>query len=226
MFEYRVTKYDPAHRDSAGRYLLDEWTAFSDVGKTVALAEYEAVERAYIDVALAFMTEAGIADLFVANLENAKRVTLPFAAGAKLSHPQLRVAFQLVLREQCWCRFLHDTIAFVHFGWDYYMYVATPRDCPNAKQLASDRALFVESCPSPYPTLKTIKLAPIPSATPELAAELKAEFRWLSLPPDILRMLRGDTPINVVEHLRPQYVQEFTNKLDSLGLTYLVTDDD
>lgn len=150
MFEYRVTKYDPAHRDSAGRYLLDEWTAFSDVGKSVTLAEYEAFERSYIDVALAFMSEAGIANLLVANLKNAKRATLPLVDGVELNHAELRIAFRLVLREECWCRFLHQTSAFVHFGWDYYMYVATPRDCPNAKRLASERALFVEPCLSPY----------------------------------------------------------------------------
>ena len=154
MFEYRVTKYDPAHRDSTGRYLLpEEWTAFSDVGKTVTLDEYEAFERSYIDVAFAFIAEAGIANLSVANLENARRVALPFVDGARLEQNQLRIAFQLVLREECWCRFIHETGSFVHFGWNYYMYIATHRDCPGAKRLASERALFVEPFCSPYRVL-------------------------------------------------------------------------
>jgi hypothetical protein len=33
MIEYRVTKYDPAHRDSTGVYFRDEWTSVSDIGR-------------------------------------------------------------------------------------------------------------------------------------------------------------------------------------------------
>ena len=95
MFEFRVTKYDPTHRDREGRYLLDEWTAFSDVGSKVDLAEYERVERSYIDVALAFMAEASVASLSVANLENPQQVALPFARDAHLHETELRTAFQL-----------------------------------------------------------------------------------------------------------------------------------
>ena len=155
MFEYRVTKYDPTHRDPAGRYLVDEWTAFSDVGKKVDFVEYERFERSYVDVALAFMAEAGVTSLSVANLENPRQVALPFVHGAQLHEAELRTAFQLVLREECWCRFVHPSGAFVHFGYDYYMYVATPRDCPDAKCLAGKRTLFVEPFRSPYQDLET-----------------------------------------------------------------------
>jgi len=155
MFEYRVTKYDPARRDPDGRYLLDEWTAFSDVGGKVDLAEYEQVERCYIDVALAFLSEAGISTLSVANLENPQQVALPFVVGAQLQAAELRTAFQLVLREVCWCRFLHPNGAFVHFGYDYYIYVATPHECLEAKRLATTGNLFVEPFHSPYKDLKT-----------------------------------------------------------------------
>jgi hypothetical protein len=155
MFEYRVTKYDPTRRDPEGRYLFDEWTAFSDVGRKVDLAEYEQFERSYIDVALAFMAEAGISALSVADLENPQHVALPFVGGAQLHEAELRTAFRLVLREECWCRFLHPNGAFVHFGYDYYMYVATPHDCLEAKRFANRRNLFVEPFRSPYQDLDT-----------------------------------------------------------------------
>jgi len=32
--KYRITKYNPMNRDANGAYLLNEWTSFSDIGKT------------------------------------------------------------------------------------------------------------------------------------------------------------------------------------------------
>jgi hypothetical protein len=150
MYEYRVTKYDPSRRDREGRYLHDEWTAFSDVGNKVNFDVYDRVEQSYIDVALAFMSEARIPHLSVANLEHGPEISLPFVDRAELGAPELRTAFRLVLREACWCRFLHPSGAFVHFGYDYYMYIGTPGDCPQAKRMARERDLFVESFKSPY----------------------------------------------------------------------------
>jgi len=33
MYKYNISKYNPDLRDSSGRYLLEDWTAISDVGK-------------------------------------------------------------------------------------------------------------------------------------------------------------------------------------------------
>ena len=30
---YRITKYNPEFRDEEGRYILDEWTSVTDIGK-------------------------------------------------------------------------------------------------------------------------------------------------------------------------------------------------
>ena len=83
MFEYRVTKYDPAFRNAQGAYSGDDWTSISDIGKTFAgeiltRDEYQRVEDAYITVALAFIREAGIPMLTVTGLENHAGVTLDF----------------------------------------------------------------------------------------------------------------------------------------------------
>jgi hypothetical protein len=32
MYNWRITKYNPAYRDNAGCYLKDEWTSISDIG--------------------------------------------------------------------------------------------------------------------------------------------------------------------------------------------------
>lgn len=34
MYEYRITKYNPAFRKSNGAFSKDEWTSYSDVGGT------------------------------------------------------------------------------------------------------------------------------------------------------------------------------------------------
>ena len=56
--QYRVTKYNPKHRDKKqGNYLKDEWTSVSDIGEKFGEIildedEYFTVEKAYIRVFL------------------------------------------------------------------------------------------------------------------------------------------------------------------------------
>jgi hypothetical protein len=53
------------------------------------------------------------------------------------------------LREEFCCR-LQNAAGFVHFGWDYYMYIGVPHPCPTAEALALNLGLFVEELDSPY----------------------------------------------------------------------------
>jgi hypothetical protein len=60
MSSWRVTKYDPRHRDSQGRYKRDEWIGPAQIGQTfpdgaLTEAEYLRVENLYIAAALAFL---------------------------------------------------------------------------------------------------------------------------------------------------------------------------
>ncbi len=53
MFDWRVTKYDPKNRDHNGWYVKDEWTDYSDIGKSfegkrLTFWEYFNVESKYI----------------------------------------------------------------------------------------------------------------------------------------------------------------------------------
>ncbi|OAI50708.1 hypothetical protein AYO44_05415 [Planctomycetaceae bacterium SCGC AG-212-F19] len=154
MFEYRVTKYDAAHRDAQGAYTREEWTAVSDIGRDFAgvvltESEYQRVEDAYVAAALAFLREAGIQSLNVAGLENHAGLPLSFSEGAILSLSDAASVIRRVLRKEFWCR-LEETGAFVHIGYDYYMYVGVARPCPNAQALARQSGLFVEPFRSPY----------------------------------------------------------------------------
>jgi hypothetical protein len=154
MFEYRVTKYDPAFRDTSGAYNRAEWTAVSDIGRSfngepLTEAEYLRVESAYIATALEFLRESGVSSLVVRGLENHREAALTFGNGAHLSLEQVGVSLSRVLREEFWCK-LEGPDSFVHIGYDYYMYLGVPTACPKAEQLAASLGLFVESFQSPY----------------------------------------------------------------------------
>ena len=154
MIEYRVTKYDPALRDPRGAYTRDDWTSFGDVGRTfggvvLTLAEYQRVEDAYVAAALAFLREAGVSSLAVAGLEDHAAASPPLGEGSVLHLEPLADAIRRVLRGELWCRF-EGAGAFVHLGYDYYMYVGVPEPCPASCALAARFGLFVEDLPSPY----------------------------------------------------------------------------
>ena len=150
MPEFRITKYDPALRDGSGAYLGSEWTSMSDIGKSTTLDEYERVEAAYLDVALAFLGEANIDSLTIRWHPNEVGEPTDHGNGERLRLPELRQAMQRILREEMWAEFAHESGAFVHFGYDYYMYLGVPTECPRSRALATTRGLFVEPFPSPY----------------------------------------------------------------------------
>lgn len=155
MFEYRVTKYDPALRDPQGAYTRDEWISVSDIGRSfdgVVLTEanYRWVEDAYAAAAVGFLREAGVTSMAVTGLEPVPGAAPPrFANGAVLGLAALDEVVRQMLREELWC-WLEGADAFVHVGYDYYMYLGVPVPCPRAAELAEKSGLFVEPFESPY----------------------------------------------------------------------------
>jgi hypothetical protein len=154
VYEYRVTKYNPRFRNSSGAYTREEWTSFADIGCSfggveLTRAEYERVEDAYVATAAAFLREAAVSQVIVRGLENGRGPSVSFADGDALAMEQVPEVLRSVLREECWCR-LEGPDAFVHVGWDYYIYVGVPSPCPAASRQAKDLGLFVEDFASPY----------------------------------------------------------------------------
>jgi hypothetical protein len=151
--EYRVTKYNPAFRDPYGGYTKEEWTIFKQVGDTFSgvtftLEEYERVENAYVDVALAFISEGNVSAIMVRGPENRGQQQNGFTEGNVLSFELIDPIIRRILREEIWCR-LEGNGGFLHFDWDYYMYVGVPHPCPAAEARASELGLYVEECASP-----------------------------------------------------------------------------
>lgn len=154
MIEYRVTKYNPALRDVRGAYTVNEWIRVQDIGRefngvVLSDSEYCRVEQTYIDSALAFLKEGGLASLRVEGLENPKRLLLNVEEGSVVPIEQVSDLIRQILREEFWCR-LEAGGGFLHFGWDYYMYIGVPNRCVVAEQLAETLGLYPEEFASPY----------------------------------------------------------------------------
>ena len=157
MHQYRVTKYDPALRDAAGAYSNQEWTSFSDIGRSGAVTlteeDYVRVESAYIDMAKKFIAEDGGSALRVIGIENRGGFTEAPIEGALISVAELPAVCRSILREEFWCRLEADD-RFLHFGYDYYMYVGVKSECAAAVAAAAALGLFVERFDSPYSETK------------------------------------------------------------------------
>jgi len=166
MTEFRVTRYDPALRRLDGSFGVETWTSVSDIGRSfenhvLTQEEYLAVEDAYVEAIHLFMDSCNVKTLTLKDLEvndeSEGIVSLPadhrhsnhesYVAGAQLSGKTLDGAARLTLREQIWCRLEAPGGFFVHFGYDFYMYIGTPGTLgpPGVSSL-----LFVEEFGSPY----------------------------------------------------------------------------
>jgi hypothetical protein len=149
MHQFRITKYNPKKRDAHGAYtLLDEWTSYSDVGKSVSRDEYLKVEKAYIETAIDFMIAARVEALTIAGLEDNETISTAHE-GERILVADLEAVLRSLLREEFWCKLESDD-AYMHFGWDYYMYIGVKVIDEKTIQEAHTRGLYVEACVSPH----------------------------------------------------------------------------
>ncbi len=168
MLSWRITKYNPQSRDSKGVCLVkDEWTSYSDIGKSYAgyeftFEQYMQTENAYVEAIFTFMDCLHLNELRIANLE---RHDIPTESkfysqamldlfellknGMCLSRDSINNQVRLVLRENVWCR-LEGNGMFVHFGYDYYMYIGSEKLYSDSIAHIERAGLFVESYESPY----------------------------------------------------------------------------
>jgi hypothetical protein len=121
---------------------------------------YLQTESAYMFAVEALLREASIASLVLRGLETRGTDNLPqfVEPDARLGIDQCVEFTRIALRELAWGKLVEPGRAYVHFGWDYYMYVGLPARCPAAIAEVQCRGLFVEAFRSPYlrpPTKKS-----------------------------------------------------------------------
>ncbi|MDQ6600772.1 hypothetical protein [Bacillus salipaludis] len=160
MFSWRITKYNPKNRDEEGSYLdNEEWTCFSEVGTKVSEEDYLRTESNYINAITTFMDELGIKKLYLNDLEiwsdevqnqNASPFLTKMWVGKSVSTQEIKELAKLTLRNVIWCKLSYKNKFFVHFGYDYYMYIGTNMDSLNVRQKIEDTGLYIEEFKSPY----------------------------------------------------------------------------
>ena len=168
-YQWRITKYNPAYRSKQGCYTNNEWTSFYDVGKNYsgrvfAIEEYLQVEEKYVNAIINLMLAAKVPYLVVRNLYKweqdfkfmeyySNRMIKLYNCvknGYEIQGEDLREMIKLVLRENLGCQLFNNSNMYVHFGYDYYMYVGTNNSCSDTLEEIRKDGLFVEQCKSPY----------------------------------------------------------------------------
>jgi hypothetical protein len=169
QYQWRVSKYDPGLRADPDLF-LDDWTSVSDIGdvyrgQVLSLATYLAMEDRYVAAAMSFMRESDVSSLMVVDIEHGQPPAAqspadslntllaegePLREGSWLSGPALERACRLNLRELLWCKLEDPGSFFIHFGYDYYMYLGSDMPCQKSVRYAEGLGLFVEPMRSPY----------------------------------------------------------------------------
>lgn len=151
LFQYRITKYDPAFRID-GKYTKDEWTSIHDIGKIYngcifTQDEYEQTEQNHIDCLLALLALSGVNSLCIQKPE--ADVKTLWRENQIVDLAQLPFVIRDCLREKYWCQLYHAK-ACIHFGYDYYVYFGSDVPYEQCVEICSQYGLFCEQIISPY----------------------------------------------------------------------------
>lgn len=170
MLSYRITKYNPTFRNSLGWYEKNDWTSISDIGKQfdgkeLTFEDYIKIEDAYVQAIMLFMDFLKLNSLTVTYLEKYWKRPIPdiyrsktmlelfkkISVGQELDKSEVADIARLMLRETVWCKPESKDKMFIHFGWDYYMYIGSAEK-PAESMIATieKSGLFVEEFESPY----------------------------------------------------------------------------
>jgi len=167
QYYWRITKYNPNHRDSLGRYTKDTWISYSDIGKTydntiLDIKHYLYIENLYIKSVLLFMDYLNITKLQANNLENWSElipdehitdnmITLfkTIKNNDWITKEYIPDTIKLILREQLWSNLSFNNKLCVNFGFDYYMYIGSFLPCTKIIGSIKQLGLFVENCTKP-----------------------------------------------------------------------------
>ena len=142
--QYRITKYNPIYRVNE-IYTKDEWTSMYDVGKfydgkIFTFKEYLAVEKSYLNVIEKILIELNIKRVIIKQGEN---MYSKLNNSVLCSREEVLLVARGCLREEFWCKLVSKNF-FVHFGYDYYMYIGVNIEEEHMSEIARENGLFLE----------------------------------------------------------------------------------
>ena len=172
MKNFRIIKYNPRNVDENNNIISDEWTSFSDIGEkmgnvVITFEDYKKIENAYIDTIIDLMKYNGISELTIKRIEkydqniewnagddfNVKEAVELYKRlrnGLTIKTDTLVKVCKLILREHVWCKLEYKEIFYVHFGWDYYMYIGCQNIGCDFKREVRNRGIYADEFESPY----------------------------------------------------------------------------
>ena len=149
--QYRITKYNPLCRVNE-IYTKNEWTSMYDVGKsydekTFTFEEYLTVEKSYLNVIEKVLQKANVKRVIIKQGEN---IYSKLNNSVLCSQEEVLLVARGCLREEFWCKLVSKDF-FVHFGYDYYMYIGANIEEEQMAKIACENGLFSELIQqSPY----------------------------------------------------------------------------
>ena len=173
MNSWRVSKYNPKFRDENGAYVNNEWTSISDIGKIYngiefTLQDYYKTEETYINTIQLVIDMLQIPSLKVVDLEKNSMGKKGIKNYKSLYNKEIYKVFRniknnetcqgeiifnicrLVLREHLWLKFEYKKDFFIHFGYDYYLYIVSHAIEDTIISKINKLGLFIEQYLSPY----------------------------------------------------------------------------
>lgn len=167
IYKYRITKYNPSYRNREGVYIHDDWSSISEIGKvfnnnSLSFESYKTCEDAYVKAINLIIDTNKITNLQVEGFEKGYIIGYPdmkecdiqvffnkVKNGICIGKQEIELISRLTLREMMWCKLTNEQL-YVHFGYDYYMYVGSVKELTNEVNMIQDHGLFVEKFASPY----------------------------------------------------------------------------
>ncbi|MGN0570025.1 MAG: hypothetical protein ACI4N4_05920 [Candidatus Fimenecus sp.] len=152
MNMYRIAKYD-LNGYVDGVFIFDDWTDYSDIGnifngKEFTSEMYLEVEDKYIKSAQDIFIAAHQKELSITNLQKYQS-NLIWKNNQMIDKLQLAEIIRDCLRNRCWCRLSSEDF-YIHFGYDYYMYIGCMLPYDTVTKICAENQLYVIECESPY----------------------------------------------------------------------------
>ena len=159
MNYWRISPYDTELRDSGAE--CETFVGIQDlIEKRVSDQEYLAYEQSYLK-AIDYVVETGGWNVFrlvdYAKYDDEEYpfpdgiVAAPdFVDGQEIDTKKMYLVAKLCLRSIVRSK-IESSDFYLHFGWDFYMYMACPQKCDPVKEKIRKLGLTVEEgCRSPY----------------------------------------------------------------------------
>lgn len=172
MYKYNISKYNPAYRDSNWRYIKEDWTAISDIGKTfdgkaLTVEGYITTEDSYIKAIqtifdffnLEYLKVYDVRKSFEDNqfldLTSMRKVKytsdileLYNIAGSieKLEYKDLDLFCRLLLREDIGAKICYPRKLKIFICYDYLMGIHSSRSIGKIIPTIEALGLFVGKC--------------------------------------------------------------------------------